>query len=105
MSASWKDCFSEPWENAPYLFFNATMPIPKGHLGKDGSERLAQLTNDNRLTLTEKFAESEVFVSCLENCKNLSAVVKLAYPQLKEVDFEDISLEEQDYIWMNIFWQ
>jgi hypothetical protein len=64
-----------------------------------------KLVKDNRLSLSNNFVKSEEFVSCFANCQHLSTVVKLANPQLTDVNFEDISLEEQDYIWMNIFWQ
>lgn len=104
---SWKECFNEPWYRAPFRLFNTVVPGATDYLREGAKEKYNNLKNENRLKLTENFAKSEVFVSCLEskNFQHLSTVVEAAAPPLKQVDFEDISREEKDYLWINIFWQ
>jgi hypothetical protein len=41
----------------------------------------------------------------VESCEHLSALVEGANPNLGAADFGDITVSEQDYIWLNIVWQ
>jgi len=60
---------------------------------------------ERKLALDNEFQKSKEFDKVFQDDLRLSTLIKKAYPDLEKVDFKDISPEEQDYIWSNIFWQ
>lgn len=47
---------------------------------------------------------SKGVASFAKSHKNLSILVNGANPTLKDLDFDCLSVPEQDYMWTNIFW-
>lgn len=52
-----------------------------------------------------KFSKQKGFTKDREEYQHLSTIAMRAIPQLQSEDFKGVSQEEQDYTWMNVFWQ
>lgn len=100
----WMKNFRRPWPGAPFQMFNSTLPESTRYLSEDATKKFNDWKEERKLNLDNNGLDSEEFRGCARTCKGISAIVKDANPSLKELDFGDLSDQEQDYIWRNILW-
>ena len=100
----WKENFRHPWPAAPFDMFNSTLSESTKYLSQDAVKKFNDWKDERKLKLDIKALASDAFRKCANKCKSISAIVKAANPSLNDLDFEDLSDQEQEYIWRNILW-
>ncbi|KAG0200952.1 hypothetical protein BGX31_003946, partial [Mortierella sp. GBA43] len=102
----WTDAIKEPWYQAPFKFFNSLLESSKRYFTHDAKYAFNDWIQSVRSVCPKyKFSTQKTFTKDREEYQHLSTIAIRAIPQVKLQYFVETSQVEQDYMWMNIFWQ